>query len=125
RNPTPAQLAAGLGIPGRVWPSGHLLARGLAEGWPGLPAVRGRRVAELGAGPGVPSLVCGLLGAAQVIATDTEDVVELLSRNVALNGLGSVCSAVCLDWWQCGGVEPWADPGELPGLSRGGLTRNP
>uniref|UniRef100_A0A7S0B7M7 Calmodulin-lysine N-methyltransferase n=1 Tax=Pyrodinium bahamense TaxID=73915 RepID=A0A7S0B7M7_9DINO len=81
-----------------VWPSGVLLAHALATGAAGLPAVCDLRVAELGAGPGLPGLVCGLLGALSVTLTDRTELVPLLDRNVELNGLSGACGAQALDW---------------------------
>eukprot|EP00929_Paragymnodinium_shiwhaense_P049150 TRINITY_DN24807_c0_g1_i1.p1 TRINITY_DN24807_c0_g1~~TRINITY_DN24807_c0_g1_i1.p1 ORF type:complete len:251 (+),score=37.20 TRINITY_DN24807_c0_g1_i1:75-827(+) len=102
------------GIGGSLWPSGMLLGRALAEvaaatsaaGQCGarrkmleaLPVVKDLQVAELGAGPGVPGLVAGRLGARCVAITDREDLVPLISQNISLNGLDGVCSAEPLDW---------------------------
>jgi len=81
-----------------AWPSGMLLARALAEGFGGLPQIVGRHVAELGAGPGLPGLACGHLGAAGVALTDRVELVPLMERNIELNGLSSNCRAEPLDW---------------------------
>mmetsp|Transcript_56284 Transcript_56284/g.163181 ORF Transcript_56284/g.163181 Transcript_56284/m.163181 type:complete len:254 (-) Transcript_56284:82-843(-) len=82
-----------------LWPSGALLALALAERLPGLPEVAGRSVAELGAGPGLPGLVCAkLLGAAEVSITDRADLVPLIARNIELNGVAPNCRAEALDW---------------------------
>mmetsp|Transcript_20705 Transcript_20705/g.57827 ORF Transcript_20705/g.57827 Transcript_20705/m.57827 type:complete len:254 (+) Transcript_20705:96-857(+) len=99
------ELWPDLGIGGELWPAGRLLAWGFAEAWPGLPAVSGRRVAELGAGAGLPSLACGMLGASEVVLTDMAPVVGLMQRNIALNGLGASCRAEVLDW-----ESPWSSP---------------
>jgi predicted nicotinamide N-methyase len=65
-----------------LWPSGVALAEVVA----GLE-LRGRRVLELGAGLGIPSLVAAL-GGAEVLATDwADDAVELLRTNAERNGL--------------------------------------
>ncbi len=65
-----------------LWPSGLALARVAA----GLD-LAGRRVLELGAGLGLPSLAAALRGA-NVLATDwAEDAVELLRENAARNGI--------------------------------------
>jgi predicted nicotinamide N-methyase len=58
----------------------------LAEVVAGLE-LRGRRVLELGAGLGIPSLAAAL-GGADVLATDwADDAVELLRVNAERNGL--------------------------------------
>eukprot|EP00411_Alexandrium_monilatum_P121325 CAMPEP_0175642130 /NCGR_PEP_ID=MMETSP0097-20121207/5108_1 /TAXON_ID=311494 /ORGANISM="Alexandrium monilatum, Strain CCMP3105" /LENGTH=247 /DNA_ID=CAMNT_0016947909 /DNA_START=1 /DNA_END=740 /DNA_ORIENTATION=+ len=95
------------------WPSGVLLAHALAAGAPGLPEVRGRHVAELGAGPGLPGLACGLLGAASVTLTDRAELVPLLERNLELNGLRDGCRAEALDW-------TWASRSPLAAAHRAG-----
>jgi predicted nicotinamide N-methyase len=65
-----------------LWPSGVALARVVA----GLD-LTGKRVVELGAGLGLPSLAAALAGA-DVLATDwAEDAVELLRENAARNAL--------------------------------------
>mmetsp|Transcript_42631 Transcript_42631/g.92898 ORF Transcript_42631/g.92898 Transcript_42631/m.92898 type:complete len:278 (+) Transcript_42631:48-881(+) len=81
-----------------IWPSGVLLAQALATGLRGLPTVQGKEVVELGAGPGVPGLVCGKLGARNVFITDREELVPLVARNIELNGLVGTCHAEELDW---------------------------
>jgi nicotinamide N-methyltransferase len=47
--------------------------------------VEGKTVLELGAGGGLPSLVCALNGAAQVVVTDypDADLIENLRYNIA------------------------------------------
>ena len=82
---------------GRVWPASVVLCRWLA----GHPAdVEGRRVLELGAGTGLPSLLCATkLNAQHVVATDaTQAVVDRL--RAALAGAGAACrhEALCLPW---------------------------
>ena len=69
---------------GTVWTAGRALARWLAE----RPAlVRGRRVAEVGCGLGLPALVAARLGA-HVLACDAHpDVEGLMRRNAALSGV--------------------------------------
>ena len=65
-----------------LWPSGLALARVAAS-----LDLRGKRVLELGAGLGVPSLVAAA-GGADVLATDwAEEAVALLRENAERNGL--------------------------------------
>ena len=65
-----------------LWPSGVALAAHV-----GRRDLRGRRVLELGAGLGLPSLAAALRGA-DVLATDwAEDAVALLQANAARNGV--------------------------------------
>ena len=48
--------------------------------------IRGRRVLELGAGGGLPSLVCALRGASEVVVTDYPDpeLISNLAHNISL-----------------------------------------
>ncbi|TYZ66580.1 hypothetical protein PybrP1_001680 [[Pythium] brassicae (nom. inval.)] len=56
--------------------------------------VRGRRVIELGCGPGLAGIAAGVLGASSVLLTDGDaGSVELAKRNVELNALGATCRA--------------------------------
>ena len=65
-----------------LWPSGLALAH-VVEGL----ELAGRRVLELGAGLGLPSLAAALRGA-DVLATDwADDAVDLLRENAARNGV--------------------------------------
>ena len=58
--------------------------------------VTGRSVLELGAGLGLASIVCAHLGAAEVIASDRPEFMELLQRNVDRNCNGAVKPKVIL-----------------------------
>ena len=65
-----------------IWPSGVALAEVVDR-----LALRGKRVLELGAGLGIPSLVAAL-GGADVLATDwAEEAVSLLRDNAERNGI--------------------------------------
>jgi predicted nicotinamide N-methyase len=65
-----------------LWPSGVALAEVVDR-----LGLRGKRVLELGAGLGIPSLVAAL-GGADVLATDwAEDAVSLLRDNADRNGI--------------------------------------
>ena len=75
-----------------LWPSGVALAELVA----GLD-LRGRRVLELGAGLGLPSLAAAIRGA-RVLASDwAEDAVELLRLNARRNGIALEAARVRWD----------------------------
>lgn len=70
---------------GTIWDCSLALASFLIAGNPldqSAATVRGKRVVELGAGCGVVSAVCAALGAAEVVATDAQDLLPLLRLNV-------------------------------------------
>lgn len=60
----------------------------------------GRKVIELGAGLGLPSLAAALLGAAEVLITDLAEALELPRKNIALNFKDEQAniSVAALDW---------------------------
>lgn len=61
--------------------------------------VKGKKVVELGCGPGLASLVAGLSGASKVIATDGDPIsVALTQKNIETNQLGCDISAMKLYW---------------------------
>ena len=67
-----------------VWPSAMVLARLL---WANRAWLRGKTVVEVGAGVGLPSVVCALLGC-KTVATDRSDrpsVLHNCARNAARN----------------------------------------
>jgi predicted nicotinamide N-methyase len=51
----------------------------------GATSVAGRRVLELGAGLGIPGMVCSLLGAQEAVLSEQPQLVPLLDDNVARN----------------------------------------
>lgn len=76
-----------------IWPS----ARGLAVYiWEKL-SLRGQRVLELGAGLGLPGVVCGLKGAGVTFSDFNPLALEISAKNALMNGLHHFC---CLpgDW---------------------------
>jgi predicted nicotinamide N-methyase len=79
----------------RVWPASIVLCRWLTQ-----QTINGARVLELGAGTGMPSLLCAQLGAARVIALDCNDeVVDRLQRNMDAAGHQQACARQ-LSWEQ-------------------------
>lgn len=76
-----------------LWDSAMALAEHLAERF---PALEGRRVAELGCGLGLPSIVAAMCGG-QVLATDFHpDCEGFLRRNASQNGV--TLDFAPLDW---------------------------
>ncbi|PSC67991.1 S-adenosyl-L-methionine-dependent methyltransferase [Micractinium conductrix] len=87
-----------------VWPAGVALCQYLAAS-PAL--VSGAAVCELGAGVGLPGLLCAKLGARSVLLTDYEPlVVEQQRRNAKLNGAAAACSFLPLNWLDLSSLAP-------------------
>ena len=61
-------------------------------------AVRGKRVLELGAGGGLPGLVCAAAGAAHVVLSDLPEALPRLRRGVRQNDLSKNVAVKALDW---------------------------
>eukprot|EP01031_Cornospumella_fuschlensis_P028398 gene28398-34285_t len=80
-----------------TWPAAEVLSAYLLSS----AELRGKRVLELGAGTGLPSIVCGLCGASSVTITDRKDERELygvVQESISLNNLSEVCRVVEMDW---------------------------
>lgn len=99
-----------------VWDGSVLLAK-YVESYP--DTVRGKRVLELGAGPGFVGIAAGIVGAAEVVLTDLEYTIPLMKDNVERN-LDAVQSSGChrmecrvLDWY-----KPPSDLAEFAFLAR-------
>lgn len=76
-----------------VWPSGRALVGLLAD----LEDLSGRRVLDLGCGPGAVGLAAGRLGADVVFADLSPGAVALATRNAERNGLDTA-QVLELDW---------------------------
>lgn len=65
-----------------LWNAGQVIARYIEDN--ATSAVKDKSVLELGAGAGLPSLVCALNGAARVLVTDypDSDLIENLRHNI-------------------------------------------
>ena len=81
-----------------VWPGAAALAEALAPNGVFGGAVRGKRVLELGAGGGLPGLVCAASGAASVVLSDLPEALPRLRRGVRQNNLSKNCAVKALDW---------------------------
>lgn len=55
-------------------------------------------VLELGSGTGLCGIVAAKLGAQELVLTDFQELVPLLQRNAALNGVADVTTVMALDW---------------------------
>lgn len=78
----------------------------------------GKVVLEVGSGCGVCGIAAAKLGAREVLLTDYAQLLPLLSRNAALNGVEGRCRALPLEWGRhglqaferaCGGALPHVD----------------
>ena len=80
-----------------VWPGAAALAEALAPNGVFGGAVRGKRVLELGAGGGLPGLVCAASGAASVVLSDLPEALPRLRRGIRQNNVANVV-VKALDW---------------------------
>ncbi|KAG0136731.1 putative methyltransferase-domain-containing protein [Tuber indicum] len=93
-------LAKGCG--GQIWPAGETLAKYLLRRYGrGNNGLRGKRIVELGAGGGLVGLAitagCDIFGS-ELYITDMEAMMEMMARNVALNGFEDRVKVQLLDW---------------------------
>ena len=85
-----------------LWPSAHALMDALARlaqqltPEPPHRAFVGRRVLDLGCGPGGAGVLAGVLGATVTLADRRREALALAARNAARNGVDA--STVLLDW---------------------------
>ena len=79
-----------------LWNAGRVIATYLEKN-PSL--VTNKTVLELGAGAGLPSLVCAVLGARKVVVSDYPDaeLVQNLKRNILASGVSGVGDEECRD----------------------------
>lgn len=92
-----------------VWDASIVLAKflekGARRGELSRARLTGRRVLELGAGPGLGGIAAALLGA-DVVLTDLPDIVPLTARNVATNVSAAALKRAC-----GGSGEGWGKEG--------------
>jgi predicted nicotinamide N-methyase len=81
------------GCGGIVWPAGEVLSRYLIR----RGRFNGKVILELGSGTGLVGLVAGLLGA-QVYITDQSPLLDIMQKNVVINGLEDRVSVLELNW---------------------------
>ncbi len=67
-----------------IWPAAHGLAHHL---WDDLQIGPGKRVIELGAGMGLPGIVCALKGARVMLSDFNQTALEMSAENARQNGL--------------------------------------
>ncbi|KAK6057706.1 hypothetical protein COOONC_04738, partial [Cooperia oncophora] len=86
------------GVAGVLWDSAIVLSEYLNTH---VELVRDRRVLELGAGVGLPSIIAAKLSASKVLATDQPSAISLLRENLIANLREeemTAASTVPLDW---------------------------
>ena len=89
-----------------LWNAGRKISTYLEKD-PSL--INNKTILELGAGAGLPSLVCGVFGAKRVVATDYPDVdlIENLKNNIrGCEGLGNELEGRIVAEGYCWGADP-------------------
>ncbi|KAI0092566.1 putative methyltransferase-domain-containing protein [Irpex rosettiformis] len=81
------------GCGGIAWPAGEVLSSFITR----QPSLKAKNVLELGSGTGLVGLVAAKLGA-DVWITDQQPLLEIMSRNVAMNDLGDRVKVLELNW---------------------------
>ncbi|KAF3917509.1 hypothetical protein ABW21_db0207042 [Orbilia brochopaga] len=106
----PLQLIEDLtnGCGGQLWPAGVRLAKYFISRYRDGDGLAGKRVVELGSGGGVTGLAIGLeleqIGGdtartgCEFWMTDMQAMIELMEKNIALNGLQDKMKCGLLDW---------------------------
>ncbi len=86
-------LDPGMAFGTGLHPTTRLCLTGI-ENWADAGLVDGARALDVGSGSGILAIAAGLLGAASVLAVDTDPLaVETTRRNAAGNGLGDIIDA--------------------------------
>ncbi|KAK1922927.1 putative methyltransferase-domain-containing protein [Papiliotrema laurentii] len=100
--PVPVRLKvdAGPGCGGIAWPAGEVLSRYLAYRHSLDPGyLRGKKILELGSGTGLVGIVAGLLEpTVDVWVTDQVQLIDLMQRNIAHNGVSANVHVGELNW---------------------------
>lgn len=92
-----AESPGQIGLSGKVWDAGFVLTEYLSA--PDKKhIVAGKTVLELGAGTGIVSICCALLGASHIYCTDFPSVCPLIDVNIMLNGVQAHAQAYPLVW---------------------------
>jgi predicted nicotinamide N-methyase len=90
----------------RLWKAAEALASFIAERH---TTMEGMHVVEMGCGLGVPSLLCGALGATVVASDFHPDNRPLMEQNIRKNGLERRISYALMDWRELPSLLPEAD----------------
>ncbi|KAH8155853.1 uncharacterized protein LAJ45_00865 [Morchella importuna] len=92
-------LAKGCG--GQIWPAGETLTKYILRRYKDNGGLRGKRIVELGAGGGLTGLgiaaACDLHDS-ELFITDMDAMIDLIHKNVALNGFDNRVKVELLDW---------------------------
>eukprot|EP00890_Picochlorum_soloecismus_P001884 jgi/Picsp_1/2697/NSC_00927-R1_nicotinamide n-methyltransferase nnt1 len=83
-----------------IWPAAIILCQYLERHWSQL--IKGQSVIELGAGIGLPCLLCARMGASKAVITDYDPkVVSHVSENAKKCSVPDLCQGLRLDWTKC------------------------
>lgn len=100
---TPIRLHEDLskGCGGQIWSAGELLTKYILRRYRGTDKLRSKRIVELGAGGGLTGLAVATgcdLGDSELFITDMNAMIDLIHKNVQLNGLEKQVKVQLLDW---------------------------
>ena len=83
-----------------IWPAAITLCEYLERHW--SDSIKGQMIIELGAGIGLPCLLCAQMGASKAVITDYDPkVVSQVSENARNCSVSGLCHGLCLDWTKC------------------------